>query len=64
MVTGKRTREQWEPEVMKSNVKGIQGDVLVRVTGVRSDMVMASCIDGPSHKWAVQSVSSHDLKII
>ena len=40
-----------------------RGHTCYRTTGVRSDMVMASRIDGPSHKWAVQSVTSHDPKI-
>src|ERR1700731_4605225 len=30
------------------------------MTGVRSGTVMASHIDGPSYKWAIQSVVSHD----
>ena len=33
------------------------------MTAVKHDMVMASCIDGPSHKWAEPLVVSHDLKI-
>ena len=37
-----------------------RGRTCYRATGVRSDTVMASHIDGPSHKWAVQSVTSHD----
>ena len=30
------------------------------MTGVKHDAVMASHIDGPSHKWAVLSEVSHD----
>src|ERR1700731_1561323 len=37
-----------------------RGCTCYRATGVRSDTVMASRIDGPSHKWAIQSVTSHD----
>ena len=31
------------------------------VAAVRHDTVMASRIDGPSHKWAISSVVSHDM---
>src|ERR1700731_4908805 len=29
------------------------------MTAVKYEMVMESCIDGPSHKWAIQLVISH-----
>ena len=40
-----------------------RGQAWCGMTAVKYDTVMASCIDGPSHKWAIQSVTSHDLEI-
>ena len=42
-----------------SSVRVKQGDILI-MTAVNDDTVMASCIDGPSHKWAILLEVSHD----
>ena len=38
-----------------------RGHTCYGTTAVKYDMVMASCIDGPSHKWAVLLEVSHDM---
>ena len=59
-----RTRMGTEKRIQRGPESGeYKGTHRCRATAVRHDTVMASCIDGPSHKWAIQSVTSHDPKI-
>ena len=56
-----RTRLGTEKEIQWSSESGkYKGTYGYGMTAARHDAVMASCIDGPSHKWAVLSEVSHD----
>ena len=57
-----RTRLGTEKEIQWSSESGkYKGTYGYGMTAARHDAVMASCIDGPSHKWTVLSEVSHDM---
>ena len=56
-------RQEWEPR-RENNCFLVLGQnkemYRYGTTAVKGDMVMASRIDGPSHKWAILLGVSHD----